>query len=68
MKFPLEDNVKRVIARPFSGSHEKMVDYLGTGFTVQIKEVLKWIETEPQSMEKKVLKYQIEKYRDKIEK
>lgn len=66
--FPLEDNVKRVIARPFSGSHEKMVDYLGTGFTVQIKEVLKWIETEPQSMEKKVLKYQIEKYRDKIEK
>ena len=33
-KIPLEENVKRVAARPFSGSHEKMVRYLGAGFTL----------------------------------
>lgn len=65
-KFPIEDNVKRVIARPFSGSHEKMVQYLGTGFRVQVKQALEWLENEPESTEKQVLKYQIEKYEDQI--
>ena len=62
--FSMEDNVKRVVARPFSGSHEKMVEYLGKGFSVDTKSALAWLEQEPESMERNVLKYQIERYDD----
>ena len=62
--FSMEDNVKRVVARPFSGSHEKMVEYLGKGFSVDTKSALVWLEQEPESMERNVLKYQIERYDD----
>jgi hypothetical protein len=62
-KFGVEENVKRVIARPFSGSHEKMHKYFGTGFKLDIAEAIKWLRTEPDSKEKNVLLYQINKYK-----
>ena len=61
--FPIADNVKRVVARPFSGSHEKMMEYFGKGFTVDVNSALNWLDTEPDSMERNVLKYQIERYK-----
>ena len=62
--FPMEDNVKRVIARPFCGSHEKMVKYLGKGFSIDKKGALAWLEQEPESIERNVLIYQIKRYND----
>lgn len=61
--FPVEENVKRVIARPFSGSHEKMVEYLGVGFSVDFESALNWISSESESREKEVLLYQLQRYR-----
>lgn len=60
--FSIEDNVQRVIARPFSGSHEKMVDYLGKGFLLDTAAALEWLNTEPDSKEKEILQYQILRY------
>ncbi|MCD8232710.1 MAG: hypothetical protein LUD14_13085 [Clostridiales bacterium] len=62
--FSIEENVKRVIARPFSGSHEKMFRYFGLGFHLECDLVLKWIRSEEPSFERDVLAYQIERYRD----
>jgi hypothetical protein len=61
--FGLEENVRRTIARPFSGSHEKMQEYFGTGFGLDIDAAKGWLDTEPDSGEKSVLQYQLEKYR-----
>ncbi len=61
-RLSMEQNVKRVIARPFSGSHERMVKYLGTGFTVDWPSALGWLNTEPESEERNVLMYQIHRY------
>ncbi len=61
-RLPVEDNVKRVVARPFSGSHEMMQNYFGKGFCVDTKAALEWLETEPWSQEKEVLEYQIKTY------
>jgi hypothetical protein len=57
----MEENVKRVVARPFSGSFDVMYDYFGKGFDVDKEAALKWLREEPQSMERDVLIYQIEK-------
>jgi hypothetical protein len=62
-RFGIEENVKRVIARPFSGSHEKMQAYFGKGFTLEVDAAIAWLDTEPDSREKEVLRYQLEKYR-----
>lgn len=64
--FPMKDNVKRVIARPFSGSHEKMVEYLGIGFKVDVEQAEKWLGQEQDSLEKEVLLYQLERYKEKL--
>ncbi|MDE6627466.1 MAG: hypothetical protein K2K56_14010 [Lachnospiraceae bacterium] len=64
-KFSIEENVKRVIARPFSGSHEKMYQYLGKGFQLDCQKAYKWLDTEPQSKEKEVLEYQLRRYEKK---
>lgn len=61
--FSIEENVKRVNARPFSGTHEKMVNYLGRGFDLDCDGALRWLESETESRERDVLRYQIEKYR-----
>ena len=66
--FSIEENVKRVTARPFSGSHEKMVNYLGIGFKMNCTEALAWLESEPQSRERDVLIYQIYRYRHLLKK
>lgn len=63
--FSMEENVRRVIARPFSGSHEKMYEYLGKSFVLDSKKVLAWLDEEPDTKEKSVLVYQIQKYHDK---
>ena len=60
-RLPLEENVKRVIARPFSGSHEKMRKYFGDGFQLDVKAALGWLEREPDSWEKRVLGYQLQR-------
>lgn len=58
-RLPVEENVRRVVDRPFSGSHEKMWKYFGEGFCVDARAALDWLQTEPQSKEKEVLEYQI---------
>lgn len=62
LEFFYRRKCKRVIARPFCGSHEKMVKYLGSGFSVDVKSALSWLETEPDSIERNVLRYQINRY------
>lgn len=62
-KFGLEDNVKRVIARPFCGSHEKMVGYLGIGLKIDYQRLYKWLTNVPESREKEVLCFQLDRYR-----
>ena len=65
--FSMEDNVKRVVARPFCGSHEKMAKYLGSGFSIDTKSALSWLETEPDSIERNVLRYQINRYNNQLD-
>ena len=61
--FTVAENVKRVIARPFCGSHEKMVAYLGKGFSLDTNSALDWLDTEPDSKEKEILQYQVNHYK-----
>ncbi|MBR4514537.1 MAG: hypothetical protein IKO61_06590 [Lachnospiraceae bacterium] len=56
---PLSENVKRVIARPFSGSFQQMYDYFGAGFKIDVSRALSWLENEPESREKSILMYQL---------
>ena len=41
-----------------------MVDYLGQGFDIDYEEVMKWIHTEPESFEKEVMAFQLERYKN----
>ena len=61
--FSIEENVQRVVARPFSGSHEKMVEYLGNGFSLDTQAASVWLESEADSREKEVLQYQVNRYK-----
>lgn len=63
--FSIEDNVKRVIARPFSGSHKKMFDYFGKGFDVDWDAFITWLKYQPASKEKEVFMYQAKFYKEK---
>lgn len=63
--FSIEENVKRVIARPFSGSHERMYEYFGKGFSLDCQAVFKWLDEEPESREKEVLEYQLRRYKER---
>ena len=60
--FGIEDNVKRVIAKPFSGSHQVMYEYFGEGFHLDYKKALEWLESEEDSRERDILIYQIKRY------
>ena len=62
--FSIEENVKRVTARPFSGSHEKMAEYLGKGFSLEYEAALEWLEKETESFERDVMIYQLKRYKD----
>ena len=53
-------HVKRVIAKPFSGSHEMMYEYFGCGFHLNVDRVLQWLSTEEETRERDVLIYQLE--------
>ena len=66
-KFGLEDNVKRVIARPFCGSHEKMVRYLGVGLKIDYNKLYQWLTKVPASREKDVLCFQLERYKKALD-
>lgn len=63
--FSIEENVKRVIARPFSGSHERMYEYFGKGFSLDCQAAFKWLDKEPESREKEVLEYQLRRYEER---
>ena len=58
-RLPIEENVKRVVARPFSGSFIKQREYFGKSFDIDIPKALEWLKTEPDSFEKDVLIYQL---------
>lgn len=62
--FSVEENVRRVIAKPFSGSHEKMYKYFNNKLNINYEKALLWIDSEPDSKEKEVLKYQLKKYEE----
>lgn len=62
-RFPTEDNVHRVVARSFSGSHERMHQYFGQGFLLDLEKVKEWLGEEEDSREKEVLLFQLERYR-----
>ena len=58
-RLPIEENVKRVVARPFSGSHSKNMDIFGKGFMLDTESVIQWLERQEDSYEKEVLRYQL---------
>lgn len=60
--FPIEENIRRVIARPFSGSHEQMFRYFGIGFHLNFPAARQWLEKEEVSKERDVLLYQLQRY------
>ena len=61
--YSIEKNVKRVIAKPFSGSHEAMYQYFGDGFKLDYEKALEWLEKEEKTYERDVLIYMINKSR-----
>ena len=58
-KASIEDNVKRVVARPFSGSFKNMREYFGDGFSLDVEGALDWLSNESPSFERDVLIYQL---------
>lgn len=61
--FSIEENVKKVIALPFSGNHKKMADYFGRGFSLDVESALKWLDTEKDSLYKEVLIYRLNNFK-----
>ena len=51
----LEENVRRVTARPFSGSHQKQFDYFGKGFVLEYDKAVEWLKQEEPSLQRDVL-------------
>lgn len=66
-RLSVEENVRRVIARPFSGSHERMYQYFGQGFRLDYPKLYEWLEKEEDSREKEVLLFQLAKYKDSFQ-
>lgn len=60
-RLSLEENIKRVVARPFSGSHKATYEYFGKGFDLNIDDALQWLNQEPDSFYKSVLLYRLNK-------
>lgn len=56
---PIAENIGRVVARPFSGSHREMFGYFGKGFDLDFGRALQWLKTEPDSFYKEVLVYRL---------
>ncbi|MCM1084291.1 MAG: hypothetical protein NC309_13030 [Ruminococcus sp.] len=64
----IAENTKRVVARPFSGSHRKMLDYVGVGFDLDVDGAKKWVQEQPQTFYRDVLLYQLEQWANLLEK
>ncbi|MDE6052233.1 MAG: hypothetical protein K2G55_00420 [Lachnospiraceae bacterium] len=56
----LAENVKRTIARPFSGSFQKNMELFGIGFQLNIENCINEIAQYPACLEKEVLLFQLE--------
>lgn len=56
---PISENVKRVTARPFSGSHRETFEKFGKGFDLNREYALQWLDTEEPSFYRDVLIHQI---------
>lgn len=56
-KLPISENVKRVIARPFSGSHKVNKELFGSGFSLNMEGLLGWLTEQEDSYEKSVLTF-----------
>lgn len=57
--FTLEENVKRTIAKPFSGSFQKNLELFGIGFELDVSACISCISQYPESVQKSVLLYQL---------
>ena len=57
--FPIEYNVKRVTAKPFSGSHKAMLDYFGVGFKLDIDGAIQHLLKESKTLYRDTLIYQL---------
>ena len=51
----LEENIKRVTARPFSGSHKKQFNYFGIGFKLDQNKAIEWLQEEEPCLPRDVL-------------
>lgn len=61
--FSVSENVKRVAARPFSGSPERQYGLFSHAFTIDYVGLYAELKQVPDSYQKKVLEYQLERYR-----
>lgn len=59
LDLPISENIKRVTARPFSGSHAAMYKYFGKGFEIDIPAALDWFAEEEDTLYKRVLEYRL---------
>lgn len=57
---PIGENIERVTARPFSGSHKIMFEYIGKGFELDFDKALDWIKDEKESFYLNVLSYRLQ--------
>lgn len=60
-RLPVEENVRRVVARPFSGSHKVNMDLFGCGFSLDTGRALEWLTVQKDSYEKEVLSFMLKK-------
>lgn len=60
-RLPVSENIRRVTARPFSGSHKGNQDLFGKGFSLRVDAALQWLDEQEESYEKQVLLYMLAK-------
>lgn len=56
---PIPENIERVVARPFFGSHRETFEYFGKGFDLDFAMAMQWLNTEPDSFYKQVLLFRL---------
>lgn len=62
--YGLDRNVKCAIAKPFSGSYDKMYEILGKGFDLYYEDAIQWLKSQEDSFENKVLMYQLDRLKE----
>lgn len=58
-QLPISENVKRVVARPFGGTHEKIFQYFGKGFDLDVHKAIQWLQQQEKTFQREVLLYQL---------